>query len=80
MISSSEALSSPAAVRRVARARWYSARARSPEIASMRRTPAAVDCSETILKTPISPVRCDVGAAAKLLASRSRAARSRPAW
>ncbi len=34
----------------------------------MRRTPAAMDCSATILKTPISPVRSDVRAAAKLLA------------
>ena len=34
----------------------------------MRRTPAAVDCSPTILKMPISPVRRDVRAAAKLLA------------
>ena len=34
----------------------------------MRRTPAAVDCSATILKMPISPVRLHVRAAAELLA------------
>ena len=34
----------------------------------MRRTPAATDCSATILKTPISPVRTDVCAAAEFLA------------
>ncbi len=37
-------------------------------MASMRRTPAAADCSTAILKTPMSPVRRDVRAAAKLLA------------
>ena len=40
----------------------------SPVMASIRRTPAEMLLSETILKTPISPVRRDVRAAAEFLA------------
>ena len=67
--SSSAEFSRPADLaRRVESARWYSARARSPEMASMRRTPAAVDCFANNLEDADFAGARHVRAAAELLA------------